>query len=63
MKGINYITDEANRKKAVVIDLAILERHPRQVEDLLDVLVAKSRKNEPKLSWETVKDRLNAKAR
>ena len=63
MKGISYITDESNRKKAVVIELSTLERNPEQVEDLLDVLVAESRKNEPKLKWEEVKRSLQAKVR
>ena len=61
MKGIQYIIDEANQKKAVVIELTTLERYPQQVEDLLDVLVAESRKNEPKLNWETVKQGLTTK--
>lgn len=63
MKGVSYITDGLNRKKAVVIDLATLERYPGRVEDLLDVLVAESRKDEPKLDWEAVKQGLTTKSR
>jgi hypothetical protein len=58
MKGISYITDEQNRKKAVVIEISTLEKHPAEVEDLLDVLVAESRQTEPKLNWEEVKEGL-----
>lgn len=28
MKGISYITDQENRRKAVVIELITLEKHP-----------------------------------
>lgn len=63
MKGISYITDHQNRKKAVVIELATLEKHPSEVEDLLDILVAESRKDEPKLSWEEVKRSLKDKGK
>jgi hypothetical protein len=63
MKGIHYITDESNQKKAVVIELSTLQRNPQQVEDLLDVLLAESRKNEPKLDWEEVKQKLQTKER
>lgn len=63
MKGVSYLTDEANRKKAVVIELATLEKYPRQIEDLLDILVAESRKNEPKLDWEELKTNLKSKGK
>lgn len=45
MKGINYLTNEKGLKTAVVIDLKI---HREEVEDFLDALEAKSRKNEVK---------------
>ena len=63
MKGISYLTDESSNKKAVVIELSVLQNKPQQVEDLLDVLVAESRKNEPKLDWADVKRNLLAKSK
>ncbi len=55
MKGVSYITDDKNRRKAVVIDIETIEKHPEQVEDLMDVIIAESRKDEPKRDWEEVK--------
>lgn len=55
MKGIQYISDENNQRKAVIIDLKTLIQKPNQVEDALDALVAESRKEEPRLDWEKVK--------
>lgn len=55
MKGISFITDHENRRKAIIIELQTLEKHPNQVEDLWDVLVSESRKSEPKLDWQQVK--------
>jgi len=63
MKGISYLTDESNKKKAVVIELTTLQQNPKQVEDLLDILVAESRKDEPKLDWADVKQILLNKAK
>ena len=63
MKGISYLIDEMNQKKAVVIELATLEKHPKEIEDLLDILVAESRKNEPKFDWEEVKINLKTRGR
>ena len=58
MKGVNFITDDKNRRTAVIIELKTIEQHQKEVEDLLDVIVAESRKDEPKRSWEEVKKSL-----
>ncbi len=63
MKGISYITDNRNERKAVIIELKTIEKYPQEVEDLIDVLIAESRKNEPKRSWEDVKKTLKAKGK
>ncbi|MBY0436497.1 MAG: hypothetical protein K2U26_20580 [Cyclobacteriaceae bacterium] len=51
MKGISYITDEYNRKKAVVIDL---KKNAAIWEDFCDYLIASSRKGEEKIPLEKV---------
>ena len=61
MKGVDFITDDKNRRKAVVIEIKTIEQHPEEVEDLIDVIVAESRKDEPKRSWEEVKKSLKKK--
>lgn len=61
IKGISYITDQRNRRRAVVIDIKTIEEHPEEVEDLLDGIIAESRKNEPKRSWDEVKKKLTGK--
>jgi len=55
MDGIHYLVDSKGRKKAVQIDLA---KHGALWEDFHDILVADSRKNESRVSFETVKERL-----
>jgi hypothetical protein len=63
MKGVSYITDNKNRKTAVVIDLKTLEKFDDQIEDLFDVIIAESRKDEPTVSWEQVKKNLQKKGK
>lgn len=63
MKGVSFITDDKNRRKAVVIDLKTIEKHQEEVEDLLDVIIAESRRDEPKRSWEDVKKSLSKKGK
>ena len=63
MKGVNFITDDKNRRTAVIIELKTIEQHQEAVEDLLDVIVAESRKDEPKRSWEDVKKSLKKKGK
>ena len=63
MKGVSYITDGRNRKTAVVIDLKTLEKYDDQIEDLFDVIMAESRKDEPSVSWEEVKKTLKKRGK
>ncbi len=63
MKGVSYITDDKNRKKAVVIEMKTLVQYDEQIEDLLDVIIAESRKNEPTVAWEDVKVQLKKKGK
>ena len=63
MKGISYITDRKNRRKAVVIDIKLIENNEEAVQDLLDVIIAEARKEEPKKSWEEIKKSLKRKGK
>ncbi len=48
MKGVSYITDENNQKTAVVIDIKTIQKYNDEMEDLLDGIIAESRKDEQK---------------
>jgi hypothetical protein len=63
MKGVSFITDDKNRKTAIIIELKAIERHQEEIEDMFDVIVAESRKDEPKRSWEDVKKSLKKKGK
>ena len=58
MKGVCYLTDNKNRKKAVVIDLKTLEKDEESIHEFIDVLVAESRKNDKLIDWEDAKRKL-----
>jgi hypothetical protein len=49
MKGVSYVTDEQNKKVAVQIELKVLERYDEQIEDLIDGIIAESRKDEKRV--------------
>ena len=55
MKGIQFVIDESGKKKAVLIDL---EEWGELWEDFYDLVVAESRKNEERISWEEIKAEL-----
>jgi hypothetical protein len=63
MKGVNFITDDKNRRKAVVIELKTIEQHQEEIEDFLDIIIAESRKDEPKRGWDEVKKSLKKKGK
>jgi len=52
VNGIQFVTDEKGRKIAVQINL---KKHRELWEDIEDVLVSRSRRNEKRISLETVK--------
>jgi hypothetical protein len=60
MEGISYITDNRNRKKAVVIDLKTIEEHEEDVHDFIDTIIAESRKNDELIDWEKAKSDLKS---
>lgn len=55
MKGIQYIIGEAGKKTAVIIDL---KKHGEIWEDFYDSLTAHLRTDEPRESFQYVKERL-----
>ncbi len=59
MKGVTFLTDETNKKRLLQIDVKEIAKNPEKFEDLLDVVIAEARKDEPKISWERAKKKLN----
>ncbi len=52
MKGIQFVVDDTGEKKAVIIDLS---EWGEVWEDIYDVLVSLSRKDESTVSWKELK--------
>ena len=46
MKGVSYVTDESNKKLPVQKDIKLLEKYDDEMEDLIDGIIAESRKAE-----------------
>lgn len=52
LKGVQYVTDSAGKRTAVLISL---EEWGELWEDIYDVLVSQAREDEPTVPWETLK--------
>ena len=52
MRGVNYIVDDTGKRKAVLIDLG---DWGKLWEDFQDVIISESRKNEPTISFDSLK--------
>ena len=63
MKGVTYITDSRQRVKAVQIDIKTIEKYEDELEDLLEGIIASSRKGEASSSLDDVKKRLKKKGK
>ncbi len=58
MKGVSYIADEHNEKKAIVLELLTLEENYVQIENLLYELMLEIRKKEEKTPIEKIIEKL-----
>jgi hypothetical protein len=63
MKGVTFITDETHNKRFVQIDLERLEKHQNEIEDLLDLIISESRKNDEEISWDELKTQLKSEGK
>ncbi len=63
MKGVNYVTDGSNKKVAVQIDLKLLEKYDEEIEDLIDGIIAESRKEEERKPLDEVIKSLKKKGK
>lgn len=60
MEGIKYLIDEDQKPVAVQIDL---EKHGDLWEDIYDVMLAQSRKNEESVPLEELVDKLKSEGK
>jgi hypothetical protein len=59
MKGVNFITDETKNRRYAQIDLkGIANYNDEALEDLFDIIIAESRKEEKGIPWNEVKAEL-----
>ena len=54
MKGVSYVTDQQNKRIAVQIELKLLEKYEEQLQDLIDGIIAESRKDEKRIPLDKV---------
>jgi hypothetical protein len=63
MKGVTILKDEKNNRKILQVDIKTIAKNPDDFEDLIDILVAEARRNEPKRTLEEVKRSLKKKGK
>jgi hypothetical protein len=52
LKGIQFVVDDSGKKTAVIINF---EEWGELWEDIYDILISESRRNEPTVPWEALK--------
>lgn len=63
MKGVKYVTDEYNNKVAVQIEMKVLEKYDEEIEDLIDGIIAESKKDEERIPLSKVISNLRKKGK
>ena len=58
MKGFSLIVDKAKKGRILQIEVKELVKNPQKFEDMIDVLIAKERKDEKSIPWEEAKKQL-----
>ncbi len=61
MKGVSYVTDENDNKIAVQIDMKYFKSANEDLEDLIDGILAESRKDEERIPLDKVIKNLKKK--
>lgn len=61
MKGVTILRDEKNNRKILQVDIKQVAKYPNEFEDLMDILVAEARSDEPSRNWTDVKKSLKKK--
>lgn len=61
MKGVSYVTDEKDNKIAVQIDINYFKLANKDLEDLIDGIIAESRNDEERIPLDKVIKNLKKK--
>ena len=56
MKGVSFVTDETHNRRYAQIDLKDISKFDNEeFQDMLDIIIAESRRNEKSIPWAKVK--------
>lgn len=58
MKGVTVLYDESNKRRLIQLDLDEVAKDEEALEDLLDIIIAESRKDDDKMSLEELTELL-----
>ena len=58
MDAITILKDETHNRKLIQVDLDEISKNEELLEDLFDIIISESRKNDELISWEDAKKEL-----
>lgn len=63
MKGVSIIEDKTKKRRYMQIDLKAVKDDREWVQDVFDLMIAESRKDEKRVPWTAIKARLKKEGR
>ncbi len=63
MKGVVIKEDKAKKRRYMEIDLKAVKDDREWVQDVFDLMIAESRKDEKRIPWTLIKERLKREGR
>ncbi|MBV6405952.1 MAG: hypothetical protein IT228_08735 [Flavobacteriales bacterium] len=63
MKGVTFIEDKAKKRRYMQIDMKAVKDDREWIQDLVDVLIAESRRDQKRIPWSVIKEELKREGR
>jgi hypothetical protein len=63
MKGVTIIEDKAKKRRYMQIDMQAVKNDQEWIQDLVDVLIAESRRDQKRIPWSVIKEELKREGR
>lgn len=63
MKGVTIIEDKAKKRRYMQIDMKAVKDDREWIQDLVDVLIAESRRDQKRIPWSVIKEELKREGR
>jgi hypothetical protein len=63
MNGVTIIEDKAKKRRYMQIDMKAVKDDREGIQDLIDVMIAESRRDQKRIPWSVIKEEMKREGR